>query len=81
MGKQPEHESRRIAGFAAVSGKEATRVWRWRWRCAPPEEAGAQTEPIDPRDNGIIFCDGREDESQYPEDVFKLREALRRTQG
>lgn len=45
------------------------------------EEAGAQTELIDLRDYRIIFCDGKEDESLYPEDVFKLREAVRRAQG
>jgi FMN reductase len=45
------------------------------------EEAGAQTELIDLRDYRVIFCDGKEDESLYPEDVFKLREAVRRAQG
>jgi FMN reductase len=45
------------------------------------EETGAQTELIDLRDYRVIFCDGKEDESLYPEDVFKLREAVRRAQG
>ena len=45
------------------------------------EEAGAQTELIDLRDYRVIFCDGKEDESLYPEGVFKLREAVRRAQG
>jgi FMN reductase len=45
------------------------------------EEAGAQAELIDLRDYRVIFCDGKEDESHYPEDVFKLREAVRRAQG
>jgi FMN reductase len=45
------------------------------------EEAGAQTELIDLRDYRVIFCDGKDDESLYPEDVFKLREAVRRVQG
>jgi NAD(P)H-dependent FMN reductase len=44
-------------------------------------EAGAQTELIDLRDYRMIFCDGKEDESHYPKDVFKLREAARRAQG
>jgi len=44
-------------------------------------EAGAQTELIDLRDYRMIFCDAKEDESHYPKDVFKLREAARRAQG
>jgi NAD(P)H-dependent FMN reductase len=45
------------------------------------EEAGAQTELIDLRDYRVIFCDGKEDESLYPEDVFRLRQAVHRAQG
>jgi len=45
------------------------------------EEAGAQTDLIDLRDYRVIFCDGKEDESLYPEGVFKLREAVRRAHG
>jgi FMN reductase len=44
-------------------------------------EAGAQTELIDLRDYQLIFCDRKEDESLYPKDVFRLREAVRRAQG
>ena len=36
------------------------------------EEAGAQTELIDLRDYTIIFCDGKDDESGHPEDVFQI---------
>ena len=45
------------------------------------EEAGAQTELIDPRDYDLIFCDGKDDESGYPEGVFRLRKAVRRAHG
>lgn len=45
------------------------------------EEAGAQTELIDLRDYSVIFCDGNDDESLYPEDIFKMRNAVRRAQG
>jgi NAD(P)H-dependent FMN reductase len=45
------------------------------------EEAGAKSELIDLRDYRVIFCDGNEDESLYPEDVFKLRDTVRRAQG
>lgn len=45
------------------------------------EEAGAQTELIDLRDYQIVFCDGNDDETNYPQDVFKLREAVGRAKG
>src|SRR5947208_2899452 len=37
------------------------------------EEAGARTQLIDLRGYSLIFCDGKEDESRYPEDIFKDR--------
>ena len=44
-------------------------------------QAGAQTELIDLTDYKLIFCDGKEDESSYPEDVFKLRRAVKQADG
>ena len=37
------------------------------------QEVGVQTQLIDLRDYDLVFCDGKEDESAYREDVFKLR--------
>ena len=45
------------------------------------EEAGARTQLIDLRDYSLIFCDGKEDESRYPEDVFKLRKEVQQAKG
>jgi NAD(P)H-dependent FMN reductase len=45
------------------------------------EEAGAKTQLIDLRDYELIICDGKEDESHYPKDVFRLREEVRKAQG
>jgi NAD(P)H-dependent FMN reductase len=45
------------------------------------EEAGARTQLLDLRDYRLIFCDGEDDESGYPEDVSRLREDVRRAQG
>ncbi|PYU93683.1 MAG: hypothetical protein DMG26_02630 [Acidobacteria bacterium] len=45
------------------------------------EEAGAQTQLIDLRGYSLIFCDGKEDESRYPEDVFKLRKQVQQAKG
>jgi FMN reductase len=48
---------------------------------AGAQEAGAQTRLIDLREYHLIFCDGKEDESTYPKDVFRLREDVRVAQG
>lgn len=45
------------------------------------EEAGAQTLLIDLQDYDLVFCDGKVDESIYPEDVFRLRRDVGRAQG
>jgi NAD(P)H-dependent FMN reductase len=48
---------------------------------AGAQEVGAQTRLIDLRAYSLIFCDGKEDESGYPPDVFRLREDVRAAQG
>jgi NAD(P)H-dependent FMN reductase len=45
------------------------------------QEVGAQTHLIDLRAYQLIFCDGKEDESTYPQDVFSLRQEVRAAQG
>ena len=45
------------------------------------QEVGAHAELIDLRDYNLIFCDGKEDETGYPEDVFKLRNSVGQAQG
>ena len=45
------------------------------------EEAGAETRLIDLRDYQLIFCDGKQDESAYPEDVFRLRRDVQQAKG
>ena len=45
------------------------------------EESGAKSELIDLNDYQLAFCDGNEDESGYPEGVFRLRKTVRRAQG
>ncbi len=44
-------------------------------------ELGAETRLIDLRHYNLVFCDGKEDESKYPEDVFRLRQDVREAQG
>ncbi len=45
------------------------------------QEAGARTNLIDLKDYELVFCDGKEDETSYPEDVFKLRREVSEAQG
>lgn len=45
------------------------------------QEVGAATKLIDLREYQLIHCDGKEDESRYPEDVFRLRKDVHAAQG
>jgi NAD(P)H-dependent FMN reductase len=45
------------------------------------QEVGAQTQLIDLKGYHLLFCDGKEDESTYPEDVFRLRREVGQAQG
>jgi NAD(P)H-dependent FMN reductase len=45
------------------------------------QEVGAQTQLIDLKGYHLLFCDGKEDESAYPEDLFKLRREVSQAQG
>jgi len=44
-------------------------------------EVGVQVQLIDLDDYRLCFCDGKSDEDDYPDDVFRLREDVRRAQG
>ncbi len=48
---------------------------------AGAEETGAKTQLIDLREYNLVFCDGKEDESAYPEDVFRLRREVQEASG
>jgi NAD(P)H-dependent FMN reductase len=48
---------------------------------AGAQEVGAQTRLLDLRAYHLIFCDGKEDESGYPPDVFTLRRDIQAAQG
>ena len=45
------------------------------------DETGAETKLIDLVEYELVFCDGKEDESNYPADVSKLREEVKAAQG
>jgi len=45
------------------------------------EELKCETKLIDLREYQLVFCDGKDDESQFPKDVFRLRQEVREAQG
>jgi NAD(P)H-dependent FMN reductase len=45
------------------------------------QEVGAQTRLIDLKDYQLVFCDGKEDERAFPEDVFRLRREVSQAHG
>jgi len=44
-------------------------------------ETRARTRLLDLREYELVFCEGKEGESNYPQDVFRLREEVSRAQG
>jgi FMN reductase len=48
---------------------------------AGADETGSDTALLDLRDYQLVFCDGKDDESGYPDDVERLRESVRSAQG
>ena len=44
-------------------------------------EVGVNVQLIDLKEYNMLFCDGKEDESEYPEDVFRLRREVKQAQG
>ena len=45
------------------------------------QEVGVQTEFIDLKKYNLAFCDGRNDEASYPEDVVTLKKTVAKAQG
>ena len=45
------------------------------------QELKCETKLIDLRDYQLVFCDGKDDESQWPKDVSRLREEVKPAQG
>jgi NAD(P)H-dependent FMN reductase len=70
-----------VAGICGSLRRESFTRMALQVALAGAKEAGARTQLIDLRDYQLIFCDGKEDESGYPQDVFKLREEVRAAQG
>ncbi len=44
-------------------------------------DVGAESQLVDLRSYELIICDGKEDESRYPEGVFRLRKDVKGAQG
>jgi NAD(P)H-dependent FMN reductase len=81
MEKQWDRTAARIAGICGSIRKGSFTRLALAIALHGAEETGAQTELIDLGDYGLIFCDGKDNESIYPKGVFQLREAVRPAQG
>lgn len=70
-----------VAGISGSLRKGSFTKMALRVALEGAEEAGARTRLIDLGEYELAFCDGNEDESLYPKDVFRLREDVRAAQG
>lgn len=73
-----EHQPCKIVGISGSlrSGSYTTLAVRLALKGAEELEE-CQTKLIDLRDYQLLFCDGKDDESQFPKDVFRLREEVK----
>jgi len=77
-----EHQPCKIVGISGSlrSGSYTTLAVRLALKGAEELEE-CQTKLIDLRDYQLLFCDGKDDESQFPKDVFRLREEVKQAHG
>jgi NAD(P)H-dependent FMN reductase len=77
-----EHKPCKIVGISGSlrSGSYTTLAVRLALKGAEELEE-CQTKLIDLRDYQLLFCDGKDDESQFPKDVFRLREEVKQAHG
>ena len=77
-----EHQPCKIVGISGSlrSGSYTTLAVRLALKGAEELEE-CQTKLIDLRDYQLLFCDGKDDESQFPKDVFRLRKEVKQAHG
>lgn len=64
----------RVAGICGSIRKGSFARMALRTALEGAGESGANTKLIDLSEYQLVFCDGKENESAYPRDVFRLRE-------
>ena len=76
-----EHHACKIVGLSGSlrSGSYTTMAVALALQGA--KELKCETKLINLRDYQLVFCDGKDDESQFPKDVFRLREEVKQAQG
>src|SRR6266511_2111586 len=79
--RDKEHRSCKIVGISGSlrSGSYTTLAVAPALKGA--NELNCETKLINLRDYQLVFCDGKDDESQFPKDVFRLREEVKQAQG
>src|SRR5258708_38263826 len=76
-----EHQPCKSVGISGSlrSGSYTTLAVRLALKGA--EELECQTKLIDLRDYQLLLCDGKDEQSQFPKDVFRLREEVKQAHG
>ena len=79
--KDPSEPAVRVVGLCGSIRPGSYTHMALRIALQGAQDVGAETQLITLRDYQLIFCDGKEDESKYPDDVFRLREEVGSAQG
>ena len=74
-------ESVRVVGISGSLRLESCTRMATEAALRGAQKMGAEIQLIDLKEYDLIFCDGKEDESRYPKDVFRLREEVAEAQG
>lgn len=74
-------ESVRVVGISGSLRLESCTRMATEAALRGAQKMGAEIQLIDLKEYDLIFCDGKEDESRYPKDVFRLREEVAGAQG
>jgi NAD(P)H-dependent FMN reductase len=74
------HTSIRVAAICGSLNPTSTTRAALNIALSGAQSIGAETQLINLRDYELVFCDGG-DESNYPPDVFKLRQEIEQAQG
>ncbi len=76
-----EHQPCKIVGISGSLRWGSYTTLAVRLALKGAEELECQTKLIDLHDYQLLFCDGKDDESQFPKDVFRLREEVKQAHG
>lgn len=77
----PQSDQLRVVGIPGSLREPSYTAFTVQIALKGAAEAGASGELVDLRELDLPMCDGKEDESDYPEDVFEMRETVAEADG